>query len=1297
MTDIRTAILQLGGDSFCRAATAFFEQALGIPLKKLTELPVPLHELLQDHHAPRHNEMVKDAYIVGIVSDAAFKPSVFAPVELDLTGAKKEIRAARQPDYEGLVIVAFDLNKRKNGLSPTRTALCDLTRSVNRAFHGHPVVAIFRYTDRNHAAITTCERTAYKTVYLDGEKPGKVSLLRDLDLDCLHAGHERILNDLRISRSGFGAVNSFRDLYAQWQKVFNTDILNERFYRDLSNWYFWALKRVNFPVYNNHDANNNELFSNSEEIRKHDAKNLIRLLTRLLFVWFIKERKLVPSELFDERFITEKLLKNFKADSSESQYYKTVLQNLFFASLNQTMGKRQFRKDGQHRNVTTLMRYKSLFQAPDLFLQMIEKTVPFMNGGLFECLDTPDTKRKGPQGGDVIIYEDGFSEHKDNQLRIPNDLFFANERTVDLSEDYGDNKKKKEKVQGLIRILNDYKFTIQENTPLDQEIALDPELLGKVFENLLASFNPETQKTARNQTGSFYTPRTIVDYMVDESLNAYFRDKLDAPPKSDLGKKLSELFGYGSVPELTIGEREAIIKAIDTCTILDPACGSGAFPMGILHKLVFILGKVDPHNELWKKRQIEKAEEIPDPDVAESAIQTINSSFADNELDYGRKLYLIENCIYGVDIQPIATQVSKLRFFISLIVDQHIDRVKDNFGIRPLPNLETRFITADTLITIDKPENGDGLFNKPEIKDLEKRLKSIRHRLFNAKTPGTKRKCREEDQLLRDDIAQRLSKQDWTDKAARQLAAWDPYDQNASAPFFEPEWMFSREEGFDIVIGNPPYIQIQSFPKPQKDRWVTQKYETYAATADIYCLFYERGAQLLKEGGHLCYITSNKWMRAKYGQKLRQFLATELNTTQVLDFGMAQNFGAATTYTNILLAEKSSGIGKTLACYATDDRTAMAEPATYFATNKVTLNGLGEDSWVVMSPQRFRIKQLVEAQGIPLANWNISINYGIKTGLNEAFYLTTEQRDAIVTKEPQAAEIIVPLLRGRFVERYGHSWDGTWMIGTYPTFNLDINDFPQIKTHLGMFRSQLEPKPADWPSGKKWPGRKAGRYKWFETQDTIAYHDEFRKPKIIYPNMTKYLPFFLDNGKEFLTNDKGFIITSDKESLPYISAVLNSRLFRCCFRDNFPELQGNTYEVRKVFIDKIPIKKADAATAAFFNPLVAYAQFAKSTEGRTRLAAASVVAAFMEEVIDACVMEVYFAEHMVKHNLSMMEHVRPLLKLFTPSMGVAEKQEIVTSFFQTANASDHPVRNRLLRLCSDSPDLLAIIKEEGKV
>jgi adenine-specific DNA-methyltransferase len=1175
-----------------------------------------------------------------------------------------------------------------------RGKLAAITRQINRVFP-MPVMVLFKVA--GNLSIAVINRRQNKR---DESKDvlGKVTLIQNISTVKPHPGHLDILASFSTTEllARKKPIGNFDQLHAAWEDVFNVELLNKRFYEELSNWYFWARKQVSFPA------------DLEPDVDTRNATSVIRLLTRLIFCWFLKEKDLIPDHLFDQNAVASALN---SVGEDESTYYHAILQNLFFATLNQPMNAdgepvRQFAADGdfqENRNqhgVKTLYRYKKSFRDPTSALGLFED-IPFLNGGLFACLDTEDDTGK-------VQYADGFSRNPKKQPVVPNRLFFAAPHVVDLSEDFGDAKKKKASVRGLLHILHGYKFTIAESTPVEQEIALDPELLGNVFENLLASYNPETGTNARRQTGSFYTPRPIVDYMVDESLKAYLADALvkalSATTMADAKAGLEMLFAYTEKEHaFSEAEIDALITAINACNILDPACGSGAYPMGILHKLVFILGKLDPQNEKWRQRQVAKAEEIEDVEARASSVQAINNDFANNALDYGRKLYLIENCIYGADIQPIAIQIAKLRFFISLICDQrtHNDKAR-NLGVRPLPNLETKFVAANTLLGLNLPKNRSLFENDTAIR-LEKELEAVRHRYFSAQTRKAKLALQKKDRELTKKIIDELKHDSFGNEDVYRRIAWNPYDHHSVADFFDPGKMFgpALDDGFDVVIGNPPYVQIQKFTAAHKAAWVEQKFKTYTATADIYCLFYERGVRLLKDGGHLSYITSNKWMRAGYGEALRQYLAHDVETQSVMDFGMAQNFGAATTYTCIVQLAKRPASGVTRGCYVADDKAAMADPSDYFELNALPLKGLDETPWVILPAMRQRIKLAVEEQGVPLEKWQIQINYGIKTGNNDAFYINTAQRDEFITEDQRCAEFIVPLLRGRYVGRYATQWasaaDEKWMIATFPALDLKFDNVPvPIQRHLEKYRESLEPKPRGWV-GSSWQGRKAGSYQWFETQDPIAYHADFLKPKIIYPNMTKYLPFYFDQDDHFFGNQKCFIITSDAESLLPLTAVLNSSLFRCCFKDDFPELLGSTYELSKIFFDKIPIKKPTAQQAALFEALVLMVQAAKAESQKSGDSELNSVAVFLEEVIDACVMEVYFSDHMAEHRLGIMAHVTPLLQDFDAAAPPAKQVAIAQQFYAQANDSKHPIRNILIRIPVDSPDLLAVIQREGAV
>lgn len=748
-------------------------------------------------------------------------------------------------------------------------------------------------------------------IYRRYSNPRRYSYLLGAGLE----GTRTIDDYLLCKNQNHGEIKRVVD-YADLRERFSVEKLTKDFYKELQNWFACALDVVSFPN-NLDDPNDND---------KYNTENIIRLITRLIFVWFLKQKGLIPKEFFDEQYIADNLLKDFNPNkgfgmfhekSLDSKYYKAILQNLFFAMLNSPITKdgksepteRRFRKLTDNGNPSSadfndnrFMRYESMFKNPQLFIDLSNKTVPFLNGGLFDCLDKKREK----------FYLDGFSDHKEVQkkLVVPDYLFFSDDIVADLSTFYNDKKKYNEHVIGIIKIFSHYNFTIEENTPFDQEISLDPELLGKVFENLLASYNPETQTTARKQTGSFYTPREIVQYMVDESLVAYLKRTVG----NELEDEYRKLLRYTDEDlNLTEEQKLQIMGAIYNCKILDPACGSGAFPVGMLQQMVHILSRLDPSNEQWKKMILDEAANesrntffVETFEEREKRLNDINKTFEDKlkNPDYTRKLYLIENCLYGVDIQSIAIQICKLRFFISLVVDQKANhKPEDNFGIRPLPNLEAKFVAANTLIELHKKD--PSLFDNDEVKKMMKELKEINHKIFYAKHK-TKEKYKAKIETIISGIASLLKENEAIgDMEVQQLLQWDRFDQNSSSPFFDSEWMFGVKEGFDIVIGNPPYIDSETMTNsmPEFRKYYKSLYTTAQGNWDMFVIFIERGIKLLNNKGCLSFIVPNKLISAKYANAIRDMLRS--NGIGILrDYGAVSVFDAS-VYPCIFLLSKS--------------------------------------------------------------------------------------------------------------------------------------------------------------------------------------------------------------------------------------------------------------------------------------------------------------------------------------------------------------------------------------------------------
>ncbi|WP_330203572.1 Eco57I restriction-modification methylase domain-containing protein [Cyanobacterium sp. DS4] len=1065
----------------------------------------------------------------------------------------------------------------------SRTQLSSITREINK-LSAIPIMLTFRHG--NSLTLAIIDRRPNQK---DNDKDvlQKITLIKDINFVSPHRAHLEILNDFALSTIiKNNKPENFDDLHLAWRKVLDTSALNKQFYREIANWYFWAVKTVNFP-------------SIIEDKTVNNATNIIRLITRLIFVWFLKEKGLIPNTLFNVNSVT-KIVRPL--EDKESTYYKAILQNLFFATLNT-----EIKPDNRQFNDSpNSYRYQDYFEDTKQFLELTTN-IPFLNGGLFECLDK-----------EMLI--DGFSEAVDNPLTVPNKLFFGGEESIDLSKVYGSKKRNREKVRGIINIFNDYKFTIDENTPIDEEIALDPELLGKVFENLLAEYNPETETTARKQTGSFYTPREIVNYMVDESIIAYLKQQLlnDSSGYVELGSNQTNLFGnehnqqqtlqtkvednpfIGKEDELESSLRELLsfseinpftpdisqklITAIDSLKILDPACGSGAFPMGILQKLVHILSKLDPHNEQWRNQQKERAiapvqkdiktaQNIGDEEARSLAIeklktrlQQIEDEFNNNEQDYPRKLFLIENCIYGVDIQPIAVQISKLRFFISLIVEQKVNDNLENRGILPLPNLETKFVSANTLIGVDNQKT----LRTNEVEKKEAELKKVRHNYFSANNPQDKQRCKQQDQQLRTEITTLLKETGLTGAIADTLARWNPYDQNVSSDFFDSEWMFGVT-GFDIVIGNPPYVRQEAikYLKP-----ILQKqYNCYTGVADLYVYFYEQGLKLLRNNGYLTYITPNKYFRAGYGQKLRQYLTQNSQIEILIDFGDANVF-EATTYPSIILFKKQNNSdNQDIKVLNWDENNSLNDFKVVYEKDKflVPQKSLTADGWRLESSQILNLLDKLKSTGIPLGEYvNGRFYYGIKTGFNEAFIVDRETRDKLINEHPSSAEVLKPLIRGRDVKR--------WIINFAEQYLIKIES-SENKKHPWSDKPEKE---AEKIFGQTYPAiykrfhqyrynliRRNNKGKYFWELHSCTYWDKYNLPKILYQEIATYQAFAWDDNN-YISNNKTFFIY---DSNLYLLGLLNSRIVWFFLHYTASKLQGGAYAMQTPYISQIPIPK----------------------------------------------------------------------------------------------------------------------------
>ncbi len=622
-------------------------------------------------------------------------------------------------------------------------------------------------------------------------------------------------------------------------QAFSVEPLNKQFYQDIAK-SFYGLIGGKVKIGSRNEAFDTSLKLPSTPVetnRKIYQEFAVRLIGRTIFCWFLKSKKSVNSiPLVPESWLSSKTV--VEVNNEQHNYYHSVLEKLFFLVLNK---KQKERKDYELPNEHEL--------------------IPFLNGGLFEA-QTGDFFPTNSKGIHQIAYD----------LNIPNQWFIE-----------------------LFEVLEQYNFTIDENSIYDAEVSIDPEMLGTIFENLLAEIDPDTEKSARKATGSFYTPREIVDYMVEQSLVQYLKTKVDTenacPPKR-WEEQLLELFKEGGENKFEPNETKKILEALSDVKILDPACGSGAFPMGALHKIINALQKLDPDASWWKQKQIEN---IPNA----LAKQMLKEKLDGESADYVRKLGVIQNSIYGVDIQPIASEISKLRSFLSLVIDETINDKADNRGIQALPNLEFKFVTANTLIGLE--EKNISVINFGQTDDLQDQLKTIRNQYLQAygEEKVKLKKAFEEVQtkILKQEIAG-----GGQNKRALQLASWKPFS-NESNTWFDPYWMYGVDK-FDIVIGNPPYgVSVKgNYRQEVLDHLV--KVPDY----EIYYFFIEVAKKYLNVEGIKSYIIPNTFLFNVFASNYREDLLDTWSMS-IVDCTAFKIFEKATVLNAIMTSKYQSGNG----------------------------------------------------------------------------------------------------------------------------------------------------------------------------------------------------------------------------------------------------------------------------------------------------------------------------------------------------------------------------------------------------
>ena len=851
------------------------------------------------------------------------------------------------------------------------------------------------------------------------------------------------------------------------ENAFSIESVTEEFFSEYRN-LFYNLKESLDKI----SANDKKIQSefNKRHIKHSDFVK--KLLGQIVFLYFLQKKGWFGVEKNQEwgtgsRHFLRELFE--KKHGEYENFFNDILEPLFYEAL----------------GIERTNDYYSRFNCK----------IPFLNGGLFDPINDYDWV--------------------DTDIPLPNDIFANNNDTKD--GDHGN---------GILDIFDRYNFTVKEDEPLEKEVAVDPEMLGKVFENLL-------EITDRRSQGTYYTPRMIIHYMCQESLINYLLTEFEGEIEA---KDITMLVRYGestieheshiisqnretktyrhSLPETIRNNATVIDKKLEDIRICEPAVGSGAFLVGMMNEIVGIRNALTPFLGTKKERT-----------------------------SYHFKRHAIENCLYGVDNDPGAIEIAKLRLWLSLIVDE-TDREK----IQPLPNLDYKIVCGDSLLAARKDT-----LNGYKFTELEK-IKAI---YLNETQIGKKKQHKKKIDRLIHELTDNQENFDF-----------EVYFSEIFREQEKPERKnFLKQIGFDIVIANPPYIQLQKDRgrlakkyAPSKDRHF--RYETFDKRGDIYILFYEKGLKILKQKGTLCFITSNKWMQAVYGTAFRDYLRKNTQVLFLLDMG-ADVFREATVDTNIILMKKikdhSSDSCKAMRVESMEleKHNSLSEYAEKHSMD-ISLPEQ-EQPWIITTPSEQTLKHKIDKISIPLKNLNISINIGIKTGFNGAFIIDDKTKNALVNESPESEKILKPILRGKDINRYQTDWAGLWLINTHNGYEnvlpIYIDDYPAVKKHLDQFYPRLQ----------KRQDKGVTPY----NLRHCAYHAEFEREKVVWTAVnSEYRSAILPQN--YYLNNSLFMITGDH--IKFICAYINSKLGRKYLEWILSGEDSYTYASKKI-VELLPIPK----------------------------------------------------------------------------------------------------------------------------
>lgn len=1196
-------------------------------------------------------------------------------------------------DYKNIAVLDI-LTSAEVQIARNRVALREIVFNLIDQDKYHGLLVFYHSEDENQLDYRLSFISNQTVIDNDGNfvnqstHPKRFSFILGENESC-YTPAQRLLN-LKAKQPQFIAFEnnpgiSIKDL----TETFSVEALNKEFFKKYKDIHYRKLWEhiATKEEYSNLLVNNEE--SDAEKKLKPVRDFAKKMLGRIVFLHYIQKKGWMGCTASisgwnegDKHFI-QNLYKHYP---NKENFYSKCLTTLFYKVLN------------SRRNndlIPEVLMYKGKEGNSTASFK-----APFLNGGLFDD-DQPQT----------------------NNFDFPVEYF------TDLFE-----------------FFSQYNFTIDENSPDEQEVGIDPEMLGHIFENLLEE---------NKDKGAFYTPKEIVHYMCQESLIQYLRTHLpecadDNSPatiaienfirKDDIGERTDK-------KNFIVKNASSINQLLDIVKVCDPAIGSGAFPMGMLQEIFEAKCILNLTLNNAEKAQLKKD--------------------------------IIQNSIYGVDIESGAVDIARLRFWLSLVVEEEEPQ--------PLPNLDYKIMQGNSLLESIEDVDLSNLFVNEKIEknylkakhnqlvlgeeflgvseslqfeeaekselnallnlyfDFEesnfgkyKTKQDIKARINKIIEDKLKFKFKKDREKLLEALEVKLvhlasndikptdpngliaKKQKNAEKLNKEISSiennikelsnildrikkWE--NQEKERPYFLWHTYFKDvfdDGGFDIVIGNPPYIQLQ---KMGRDADALQKanFDTFSRTGDIYCLFYEQGIKLLKINGVLAYITSNTWMRTKFGESMRKYFREHTQPVSLLNFEDTKIFQTATVETNIFICKSRSQLNPFKAVAVKSDYTLGTNIFDYYAKNAIIIKEINDESWVILNKEDFLIKSNIEEVGVQLKSWNLEIQFGLKTGFNEPYFIDEAKRIELIAEDSKSNEIIKPLLRGRDIRKYAFKFSNEYILFTHngvkrnekkdrieiPRIDVE-KDFPAIFKHLSLYKDENSPLAVMNSDGsyKTLKNRADQGTYWYNLRD-CAFIELFEKPKIIWLGISDKPAFALDD-KHYITAPANFL---SGDNLKFLLIFLNSKLIEW-YLDKITSSTGQgTNQWKKIYVEQLPIPQAsDNQLKLKFEIIADYLTFLNDiTQPNINPYADNIsISPVFEDVANMMVYEMYFSQHMKELEIDVLQFVdietyfKPIDHLSNPE----EKKDIIANCYKWLQESSNPIRNRIILSNIKSKDII---------